>query len=88
MLQLCQTLGYTEQTRVDVRVVKEGPEGSPPPVKPVLNSVYSAIELNQNLRFLLKPSQPLAKLVQWDSKDTEKCKRLEVRCSSAEAEKT
>lgn len=87
LLQLCQTLGYTEQTRVDIRGVKEGPADSPP-VKPVLNSVYSPIELNQNLRFLLKPSQPLAKLVQWDSKDNEICRRLEVRCSSVEAGET
>lgn len=84
MLQLCQTLGYKERTRVDVRILKEDEEDPDrsKPMKPVINSVYSDISLNKNLRFLLKPSQPVAKLVHWDSSDKSKCKRLEIRCSS------
>lgn len=83
MLQLCETLGYKDNTKVDVRILNEQePADRPQPVKPVLNSAYTQLTLNPNFRILLKPSQPVAKLVHWDSADKEHCNRLEIRCES------
>lgn len=83
MLQLCETLGYKENTKVDVRIIKEAEDFSrPQPMKPVLNSAYTELSLNKKFRILLKPSQPVAKLVHWDSTDKDHCNRLEIRCES------
>lgn len=85
MLQLCQVMGYKNQPRVDYRIVdKEMASDRPKAMKPILNSAYSNLMLNKNFNVLIKPSQRVAKLVEWEKTDEENCNRLEIRCEGVE----
>ncbi|KAH8302029.1 hypothetical protein KR044_001962 [Drosophila immigrans] len=44
-------------------------------------SKFSPLQLNERLTLFLKPSRPIAELVRWNSTDSSRCFRLEIRCA-------
>lgn len=85
MLQLCQVMGYKNHPLADYRIIdEEMASDRPKAMKPMLNSAYSHLMLNKNFNILLKPSQRVAKLVEWEKTDEENCNRLEIRCEGGE----
>ncbi|KAH8365787.1 hypothetical protein KR093_004396 [Drosophila rubida] len=44
-------------------------------------SKFSPLQLNERLTLFLKPSRPIAELVKWNSTDSSRCFRLEIRCA-------
>lgn len=52
-----------------------------PSTKVVVASKFSPLTLNDELTVFLKTSRPMAELVRWNATDSNRCLRLEVRCS-------
>uniref|UniRef100_A0A1A9V3W0 SRCR domain-containing protein n=1 Tax=Glossina austeni TaxID=7395 RepID=A0A1A9V3W0_GLOAU len=52
-----------------------------PSTKVVVTSKFSPLTLNDELTVFLKTSRPMAELVRWNATDSNRCLRLEVRCS-------
>lgn len=52
-----------------------------PSTKAVIANKMSPLMLNDDLILFMKPSRPIAQLERWNSSDSEKCLRLEVKCS-------
>ncbi|KAM8710459.1 hypothetical protein ACLKA7_017128 [Drosophila subpalustris] len=49
--------------------------------KALIISKFSPLQLNERLTLFLKPSRPIAELVRWNSTDSSRCYRLEIRCA-------
>lgn len=49
--------------------------------KALIISKFSPLQLNDRLTLFLKPSRPIAELVKWNSTDSSRCFRLEIRCA-------
>ncbi|KAH8418283.1 hypothetical protein KR222_011544, partial [Zaprionus bogoriensis] len=49
--------------------------------KALIISKFSPLQLNDRLTLFLKPSRPIAELVRWNSTDSSRCFRLEIRCA-------
>lgn len=50
------------------------------PTKAAVVNKFTPLKVNSELTLYVKPSRPIAKLVNWDSTDDAKCYRLEIRC--------
>ncbi|XP_073841369.1 serine protease nudel [Musca autumnalis] len=50
------------------------------PTKAVIANKMSPLMLNDDLILFMKPSRPIARLERWNSTDSEKCLRLEIKC--------
>ncbi|KAM7355778.1 serine protease nudel isoform 2-T2 [Cochliomyia hominivorax] len=51
------------------------------PTKAVIANRFSPLHLNDEFTLFVKPSRPIAELVRWNTTDSEKCLRLEIKCS-------
>lgn len=49
--------------------------------KALIVSKFSPLQLNEQLTLFLKPSRPIAELVRWNTTDSNRCFRLEIRCA-------
>ncbi|XP_046808532.1 serine protease nudel [Lucilia cuprina] len=49
--------------------------------KAIIKNKFSPLLLNEQLTLFVKPSRPIAELVRWNTTDSEKCLRLEIKCS-------
>lgn len=48
--------------------------------KVVIYSKFSAVKVNEGFTVHLRPSKPLATLVEWDKTDHENCHRMDLKC--------
>lgn len=53
----------------------------PPATKAIIFNPFSPLTINDNIILYLKPSRPLAALVNWDKTDEDNCFRLEIKCN-------
>lgn len=49
--------------------------------KYIIYNKYSPIQINKKFAVHMKPSRPLAKLVNWNKTDKETCFKLEIQCN-------
>lgn len=49
--------------------------------KVIAYSKFSPVKINDGFTVHIRPSKPLAKLVQWDLEDHENCHRMELKCT-------
>lgn len=52
----------------------------PPATKATLFNKFTTLEVNDKIKFYIKPSRPVTRLVEWDENDEKKCLRLEIKC--------
>lgn len=53
---------------------------APPPTKAVISNKFSTLQVNKDIKLYVKPSRPLARLVEWDKNDQKNCFRVEINC--------
>lgn len=64
----------------DQRRDKETDEGVRPPTKAIISNKFSTLQVNKDIKLYVKPSRPLARLVEWDKNDERNCFRVEINC--------
>lgn len=52
-----------------------------PPTKAIIYNKFSTLQVNKDIKLYVKPSRPLARLVEWDKNDEKNCFRVEINCS-------
>lgn len=89
---LCKQLGFGNVARAESRITNpaENERQSKDDVqvefhsinatKVVFYSKFSAVKVNDDFTVHLRPSQPLATLVEWDKTDHENCHRMDLKC--------
>lgn len=50
------------------------------PTKAAVVNKFSPLRVHSELTLYVKPSRPIAKLVNWDKTDDARCYRLEIKC--------
>lgn len=51
-----------------------------PPTKAIIYNKFSTLQVNKDIKLYVKPSRPLARLVEWDKNDEKNCFRVEINC--------
>ncbi|XP_037043608.1 serine protease nudel-like isoform X2 [Bradysia coprophila] len=89
--ELCVELGY-HQNKPSYRLIDSNNSTSErstteskskyrfKPTKAAVVNKFAPLRVNSEFTLYVKPSRPIAKLVNWDKTDDAKCYRLEIRC--------
>ncbi|KAJ6641084.1 Serine protease nudel [Pseudolycoriella hygida] len=87
--ELCVELGY-HQNRPSYRLISNSGSARSfldsnstyrnEPTKATVVNKFTPLRVNSELTLYVKPSRPIAKLVNWDRTDDAKCFRLEIKC--------
>lgn len=50
------------------------------PTKAAVVNKFTPLRVNNELTLYVKPSRPIARLVNWDKTDDARCYRIEIKC--------
>ncbi|XP_063702432.1 serine protease nudel [Culicoides brevitarsis] len=53
-----------------------------PATKAIISNKFSTLQVNDDIKLYVKPSRPLASLVEWDKNDEKNCFRVEINCGA------
>lgn len=76
-----KTMELIKETDKKVNGTDDEQRKLPPPTKAIIYNKFSTLQVNKDIKLYVKPSRPLARLVEWDKNDEKNCFRVEINCS-------